>query len=473
MRIEILGGKKIFRNMLDKIHPIYICFKLIFLFVIGSLIFSSVFLSGCIEEGYSSIEIVEVSYEKINKSLNSAEKWLTSNLREKGCFNYIYELSTGEYPDKNNMIRQLMASRLLAEFCQTNSSLETLHQKNLDFVLEHWYEEDNETSYIFYNNKSKLGAIAMALRTLIYSPFFDNYKENATKLANSIFSLQNSDGSFEPWFIAPDDTYDKDYLDYLLTFYSGEAILSLVEMYIKTNDSIYLDTAVKSQDFYIDKYVVHLDDNYYPSYVPWHTQSLNKLYKITDEKKYADAIMILNDKLLEIQDTNDRSTLGRFYDPMHPEYGAPHSSSDGVYTEGLAYAYEVARLVNDTEHQNKYKIGIILGVHNLVSLQYDSSDDKIDGAIRYNIDDYRIRIDTTQHTIDAFKKILDVFGDDSGNNWNLAYNIVNGTLVKYSQNDQVGKEGANNAVWYALAVGTILSIILLFIIYLVIRKKQR
>jgi len=94
---------------------------------------------------------------------------------------------------------------------------------------------------------------------------------------------------------------------------------------------------------------------------------------------------------------------------MHPEYGTPHSSSDGVYTEGLAYAYEVARLVNDTEHQNKYKIGIILGVHNLVSLQYDSSDDKIDGAIRYNIDDYRIRIDTTQHTIDAFRKILDVF----------------------------------------------------------------
>jgi len=267
--------------MFKKFCPIHICRKLAIIFVMGSLIFSSVFLPGCIEEGYSSIEIVDLSYEKINNSLNSAEKWLTSNLKEKGCFNYIYEPSTGEYPDKNNMIRQLMASRLLAELCQTNSSLETLHQKNLDFVFEHWYEEDNETGYIFYNNKSKLGAIAMALRTLIYSPFFDNYQENATKLANSIFSLQNTDGSFEPWFIAPDDTYDKDYLDYLLTFYSGEAILSLVEMYIKTNDSIYLATAVKSQDFYIDRYVVHLEDNYYPAYVPWHTQSLNKLYKIT------------------------------------------------------------------------------------------------------------------------------------------------------------------------------------------------
>jgi len=459
--------------MFNKFCPIHICCKLTILFVIGSLILTSVFLPGCIDEDKSSIEIVDVSYEKINNSLNSAEKWLTSNLREKGCFNYIYEPSTGEYLDKNNMIRQLMASRLLAELCQTNSSLETLHQKNLDFIFEHWYEEENETGYIFYNNKSKLGAIAMALRTLIYSPFFDNYKENATKLANSIFSLQNNDGSFEPWFIAPDDTNDKNYLDYLLTFYSGEAILSLVEMYIKTNDSIYLATAVKSQDFYIDKYVVHLDDNYYPAYVPWHTQSLNKLYKITDEKKYADAIMVLNDKLLEIQDTNDCSTLGRFYDPMHPEYGAPHSSSDGVFTDGLVYAYEIARLLNDTEHQNKYKIGIILGVHNLINLQYDSSDDKIDGTIRYNIDDYRIRIDTTQHTIDAFRKILDVFGDEDDNNWNLIYNIDTGTLVKYSHDTQADKEGTNNAVWYALAVGTIVSIILLFIIYLIVRKKQR
>jgi len=455
--------------MFKKFCPMHICRKMTIIFVIGSLIFSSVLLHGCIEESYSNIDIVDLSYEKINNSLYLAEKWLKSNLKEKGCFNYIYEPLTGEYPDKNNMIRQLMASRLFAEITQTNSSLETLHQKNLDFIFEHWYEEDKETGYIFYNKKSKLGANAMALRTLVYSPFFSDYKEESIKLANSIFSLQNINGSFEPWYIAPDYEYDK---DYLLTFYSGEAILSLVEMYIKTNDSIYLDAAVKSQDFYIDRYVVHLEDNYYPAYIPWHTQSLNKLYKLTGEKKYAEAIMVLNDKLLDIQDTYDCSTLGRFYDPTHPEYGAPHSSSDGVYTEGLVYAYEIARLVNDTEHQNKYKIGIILGVHNLINLQYESLDDKIDGAIKYNIDDYRIRIDTTQHAIDAFRKILDVFGDEGSNSWNLIYDIDTGTLVKYSQVDQTVEGGANNALWYALAVGTVASIVLLFIIYLVVRKKH-
>lgn len=380
--------------------------------------FSSVFFSGCFEDSYlddTDNKIVDLSYEDINNSLNLAEKWLTSNLKEKGCFNYIYDPSTGEYSNKNNMIRQLMASRLLAELCQTNSSLETLHQKNLDFIFEYWYKEEGEMGYIFYSDKSKLGANAMALRTLVCSPFFDDYQKEATKLANSIFSLQNTDGSFEPWYIAPDYEYDK---DYLLTFYSGEAILSLVEMYIKTNDSIYLEAAVKSQDFYIDRYVVHLEDNYYPAYVPWHTQSLNKLYKITGEKKYADAIMVLNDELLEIQDTNNGSILGRFYDPSHPEYGSPHSSSDGVYTEGLAYAYEVAVLLNDALHQEKYADAILLGAYNLISLQFHGQNMNdfqypgwIDGAIHYRVDDNRIRIDTTQHMIDAFRKILDVFDD--------------------------------------------------------------
>ena len=448
--------------MLKKFCPIHICRKLTILVVIGSLIFSSVFLTGCIEEDYSSIEIVDLSYEKINNSLNPAEKWLTSNLKEKGCFNYIYDPSTEEYPTKNNMIRQLMASRLLAEMTQTNSSLETLHQKNLDFIFEYWYKENNDTGYIFYDNKSKLGANAMALRTLAYSPFFDDYQENAKKLANSIFSLQNTNGSFEPWYIAPDYEYDK---DYLLTFYSGEAILSLVEMYIKTNDSVYLDAAVKSQDFYIDRYVVNLEDNYYPAYVPWHTQSLNKLYKITGEQKYADAIMVLNDKLLEIQDTSNNSTLGRFYDPSHPEYGTPHSSSDGVYTEGLAYAYEIASLTNDAKHQGKYKTGIILGVHNLINLQYNNSDKKTNGAIRYSNDDYRLRIDTTQHAIDAFGKILDVF--DGG--WRYVYDSKSGILAEHGLNEE---ELPNDSVWYALGIGTILSIVLLFTIYLIIRKKE-
>jgi len=45
-----------------------------------------------------------------------------------------------------------------------------------------------------------------------------------------ILSLIDKKGEFHPWLKEPDYEYDK---DYLLTFYSGEAILSLVEYYEK------------------------------------------------------------------------------------------------------------------------------------------------------------------------------------------------------------------------------------------------
>jgi len=314
---------------------------------------------------------------------------------------------------------RLMASRLLAELSQDNPGLRDLHRRNLDYIFSHWYLEEGGQGYIYYGGKSKLGAMAMALRTLVYSPFFEEYSDEAEKLANTILALQNPDGSLEPWSIEPSYAYDK---DYLLTFYSGEAILSLVEYYLGTSDTVYLDAAVKSQDYYIDEYVTHLTENYYPAYVPWHTQSLNALFKITGDEEYANAVFVLNDELFKIQNQDGEpydDMLGRFYDPSHPEYGTPHSSSDAVYTEGLVYAYELARLVGDEEHVEKYRQAIILGVHNLMNLQFRESNmyylqhpERVVGAIRYNVKDNRIRVDTTQHTIDTFIKVLDEFEEE-------------------------------------------------------------
>lgn len=353
---------------------------------------------------------------KLDHSLDLAVNWLLDNLDDDGQFVYAYSPSSGEYSTNNNMIRQLMGSRLLAELSQDDPILRDLHRRNLDYIFSHWYLEEGDQGYIYYGGKSKLGAMAMALRTLVYSPFFEEYSDEAEKLANTILALQNPDGSLEPWSIEPSYAYDK---DYLLTFYSGEAILSLVEYYLGTNDTVYLDAAVKSQDYYIDEYVTHLTENYYPAYVPWHTQSLNALFKITGDEEYANAVFVLNDELFKIQNQDGEpydDMLGRFYDPSHPEYGTPHSSSDAVYTEGLVYAYELAKLVGDREHEEEYKRAIILGVYNLVHLQFRGSNmyylehpERVVGAMRYNVQDNRIRIDTTQHVIDAFMKLVKEF----------------------------------------------------------------
>ena len=42
-------------------------------------------------------------------------------------------------------------------------------------------------------------------------------------------------------------------------------------------------------------------------------------------------------------------------------------------------------------------------------MHYLSSPERVEGALRYRMYDNRIRIDTTQHTIDALLKVIEVF----------------------------------------------------------------
>lgn len=325
---------------------------------------------------------------------------------------FVYEAyPNGAVSNDDNDIRQLLASRILAEEASADAALRTLHERNLKVVMENWYKEAGDRGYVYAYGKSKLGANAMLLRVLVASPDFDAYAKEAKQLKNGILSLLHADGSFEPWYVEPDYAYDR---DYLLTFYSGEAILALLEYGEKTKDSSAIDAAKRAEEYYMGSYVDRLDEHYYPAYVPWHTLALAHLYRTTHDARYRNAIFVLNDKLLELLDRTE--FIGRFYNPATPEYGTPHASSDAVYTEGLAEAYAIAREGGDTVHEARYREALVLAYQNLANLQYaapwyrvfDDADArvKLAGGIMANACEPQIRIDSTAHAIDAFDGIL-------------------------------------------------------------------
>lgn len=385
---------------------VLICFALIVVLFATAKIIPLILAEQKIEEDIRSSAFDDV----VRDTKSRAEKWLFRSQTENGLFIYSFSPKNGEYSTQNNELRQLMGSRVVAEQSHDNRDILLLHEKNLEFIFKYWYKEDGDSAYIFYDEKSKLGANAMLLRALVYSPKFEEYSSQAEKVARGMLSLQNADGSFRPWLIEPDYEYDS---AYLMTFYSGEAILALVEYGEKSGKKEFTDAAIRAADFYLQKYVVELEANYYPAYVPWHTLAYNKLYKITGEQKYADAIFILNDKLLELLDTTNYK--GRFFNPLTPQYGTPHSASDGVYTEGLAYAYEIALLENDTVRAKRYLDALDLAVRNIASLQYRAplpgsplQFEVYDGAITTSAESAWARIDNAQHSIDAFTKILEV-----------------------------------------------------------------
>ncbi len=345
----------------------------------------------------------------VDSSYQQAEKWFRNSLRTKGLFRYSHYPLENKYSEKNNAIRQLMGTRLLAELCQKDTSWCTMHRKNMDFLLKYWYKEKDTIGYIKYNKKSKLGANAMMVRAMVVSPFYDEYALKARRLINSMLVLTEENGALNPFYIEPAYSYNK---DYLLTFYSGEALVAYIEYALHTGDKEMMNIAKKSQDFYIDRYVTNLEEHYYPAYVPWHTLSLNKLYHITKDKRYADAIFTLTDKLLEIQDTTN--FVGRFYNPKTPEYGKPHSASDGVYTEGLAYAFEVAILEGDAQRQKTYFRALQFALQHLRSLQYTAADcegvkfpQRCEGAFRTSDTNPWARTDNGQHIMDGYRKLLD------------------------------------------------------------------
>ncbi len=339
--------------------------------------------------------------------------WLANNFLDSGIFLYNFDPEENTVPNTSNELRQLMASRVAASESADSELMAEIHAKNLDFIFQNWYLEDENGGFILYQDKSKLGASAMLLRTLVYSPRYEAYKHEAAMLAKGIKAVQEPDGSFKPWYIEPDYAYDA---QYLMHFYSGEALLALLEYYEKSGDAEALATAQLAAEFYLKQYVENINDNYHPAYVPWHTMSYHRLYGLTKDERYAQAAFTLNDRLLNLLDTE--SYQGRFYKKELADEGqeAPHSSSDAVYLEGLLYAYELAIELKDDERAERYKTAIDLAAGRLIQLQYKvaqpgfrAPEKRYLGAIPIREGNPAIRVDTTQHALDAFEKYLKLF----------------------------------------------------------------
>ena len=413
--------KMIRRTKSDQIGGCFSSFmRFLSFFLAATLVFAACFPAALMAQGKGEPESVFIEQlvdaenlrGLIRHSYQQAENWFLNSIKPDNTFVYLYDPVRRKYADYNNAIRQLMASRLLAELASENPDLVETHVKNMNYIFLNWYEENGKIGYIYFNEKSSLGASGIALRAIAQSPFADRYERKARRLVQGVISIMNPDGSFEPFIIDPPEDEKKD-KDFLLSYYSGEAILGLLEHYKRFGDERALAAAKKAQDFYLEHYVEKLTENYRPFYVPWHTMSLYTLYGITGDKRCVDAIFRLNDELLKIQDTEKYP--GRFAVVNGVKYKRAHSASDGVYTESLAYALDVAKKEKDAGREAKYLRAVDLAVKNLVSLQFTNShaplfvgDSRVPGGIRIRTKTFKIRIDCVQHTMDAYRKLLKV-----------------------------------------------------------------
>ena len=125
----------------------------------------------------------------------------------------------------------------------------------------------------------------------------------------------------------------------------------------------------------------------------------------------------LIDNVQQWDNTRFPEFKGRFYS-TGKDYGPPHSSSTGVYLEGLIDSFELARKHNKYEKLEKYRLSILRGLRSVLQNQFNKKEELfyIDepirawGGIRTTVYNNEIRVDNTQHNLLAVIKITNTFG---------------------------------------------------------------
>jgi hypothetical protein len=197
-------------------------------------------------------------------------------------------------------------------------------------------------------------------------------------------------------------------------FYPGEALL-LWSSLLREGELDLLNRFWKSFEFYRRWHL----ENRNPAFIPWHTQAYWNVWKFAHDDRLARAIFEMNDWLLTVQQWESAARpdcQGRFYDPKRP-FGPPHASSTGVYLEGLADAFALARELGDDQRVVAYRTALLRGLRNVAQLTfkndldmyYVSKRNRLYGGVRTTEYNNVVRVDNVQHCLMAIQKVLDAF----------------------------------------------------------------
>ncbi len=353
--------------------------------------------------GARLIDESEVTPEALRQLEELLANYLVASVQHDGRMRYLVEPSRRcEDRSRNNAIRQWMATIALARVAQRrqDAKCEEILHRNANYNLARMFTIENGRGLIHDGDRVKLGAVALAWIALNEAGHSGTYEFQRTALAKTLDELWMPSGQFRT-FVKPADRSDQ------WNFYPGEALLAWSVMYRSNRDAALLDRIMASFRFYRDWH----RENRNPAFIPWHTRAYTNIYRETGASELQSFIFEMNDWLLSLQQWDDAPSVdcrGRFYDPRRP-FGPPHSSSTGVYLEGLVAALSIARTAGDKLRIERYRTALLRGFRSVLQLTYQNSIDlyyvpkqlELCGGVRSSEYDNRIRVDNVQHSLMA------------------------------------------------------------------------
>jgi len=323
-----------------------------------------------------------------------------------GSYKYKYDAKLDSYSSSNNILRHtgvVYSLLLLYEYSGQQKYLDSA-KKGINFLLQNIEYIDDDTAYVYFNNKAKLGGSALAVISLAKLEAIENTGKNNDfihDLTNFILFMQEDTGKFQSFYIYNDKYVSpKD-----SKIYPGEAMLALVRAYHLFDEERYLKSLENAFTFYQEDFTKDLNLDF----VIWTPVAFVELYEIMPEEKYANFVFQMEDYITEFQHLESYTIQEHIggYVPGLPTINA------GSRTESVSDAYLLAKKLSDQARVDKYKKSMLLGSNFLLQLQKSESNvikyegpDEVSGTFFHNFYSSSARIDYTQHAISAMIKTL-------------------------------------------------------------------
>lgn len=372
-----------------------------------------------IDERMRRVPLVQLSSVDRRFSQDLAKSQVDLLLRlqkEDGRIPYMIDSSGQEVPNRNNAIRQWLATLALAEYGRARASPSAIDAavRHRDYLLDQMLVTFEGKPVLKLRNRIKLGTLAIAGMALFVIEQEDRGTDRLTsdQLLNTVLEMQNEDGGFRT-FLHPPSRSDQQ------VFYPGEALTFMATLLPALEGdarAALLERCLTGIKHYRMRW--YSSELMNPAFAPWHLQAISLVrgYASPATIDFLDGYASdLADFLVRFQQLDDARTdyeLGRFYEPMIRRYGPPHTSSNGVYVEGLG-AYAISEDVPDRRHL--LQTVIRAAIRYVAQAQQHASilASLPDSAIPNSLNDLTWRIDNSAHLIRGYLSIQYVMNPET------------------------------------------------------------
>lgn len=386
----------------------------------------------------------KVNKKAVRDCIIEGANWIVTNQKESGKFLYYYDASTGstqdfQHPNSDyyNILRHAGGTITLLQVYDLTNDKKYLSaaRKSVEFLIStfQYHQVGNDVAcYPFFNKKSKLGGAGIALVALLryQQATHDTVYEKKTKgLILHILSRIEEDGEMIGYFIhplyndgkeliAPSETMKTELFSF---YYPGEALLGLVlslqvmeTLETKLRAKIY-EKCELAFNFLIKKRPIkysHLFHNL-PS-DGWLMQAVESWILTGGKVQQSYIDFVHNDSLAMINHMykNNNSPYPDYPGMFYYTYGE-HAYPDGARSEGLIAAYSLARFLSDNKKTDLYFPYLKLAAQALL-YTFNSEESSYAhrfpsasrGSFRFKLTRQWVRIDSAQHAICFFTRLL-------------------------------------------------------------------